>query len=55
LWVSIGNQDYSFIQKEIIAMEISTITKQQLTNWCNKKLNKENLRGIQIGSINATR
>lgn len=53
LWVSIGNQDYSFIQKQRIAVEISKITKQQLADWCNINLNKDSLRGIQVGSINS--
>lgn len=50
LWISIGNQDYGFIQKEMIANEISSITKQQLLNWCKSKLDQDNLQGIQLGS-----
>ncbi len=53
LWVSIGNQDYSFIQKQIIAMEISTITKPQLIQWSKNKLNKDNVQGIQLGSVSS--
>jgi len=51
LWISIGNQDYGFIQKEMIATEIASITKQQLTAWCQSKLTPDNLQGIQLGSI----
>ena len=53
LWISIGNQDYGFIQKEMIANEISSITKPQLINWCRSKLNQDNLQGIQLGSKKA--
>ena len=51
LWSCIGNQDYGFIQKEMITLELSSITKEQFTNWCQRKLSPNNLQGIQLGSI----
>ncbi len=54
LWVSIGNQDYEFTQKEMIAEEISYIHKEQFVDWCKSKLIPSKLQSIQLGSIKTT-
>lgn len=51
LWVSIGNQDYGFIQKEMIAKEISYINKAHFSAWCKSKLNPDKQQSIQLGTI----
>ena len=51
LWVSIGNQDYGFIQKEMIAKEISYINKAHFVAWCKSKLNPDKQQSIQLGTI----
>ncbi len=50
LWTCIGNQDYGFLQKEMIATEISTITLEQLIDWCESKFNHQHLQALQFGT-----
>ena len=50
LWVSIGNKDYDFTQKQRIVAELDAIELTQLRNWCRANLTPERLTGACLST-----
>ena len=50
LWVSIGNKDYKFNQKEEIVKELELIKHEELSSWFAGHFNPNLQKGIEVNS-----
>lgn len=51
LWISVGNKDYEFNQKQNIVTELNQIRLPQLQQWANANLCSTDFRGLLLATL----